>query len=122
MNSTSIETRELQTGERMTRDEFIARWELQPELRWAELIGGTVYLKQFPVSEDHGGSYFPLTTWLGHYVSETPGCKGSSGSSWYMRDDMPQPENSICILPEYGGQSTLLKRNGLRYLRRRARN
>ncbi|HLX62887.1 MAG TPA: Uma2 family endonuclease [Planctomycetota bacterium] len=115
MSSTILETPTLQTGERLTRDEFIKRWEAQPELRWAELIGGVVYLRM-PTTEEHGGSHDAVAYWLKTYALATPGCKTNLGSSWYMRDDMPQPENSLRILPEYGGQSSLLNRKGRHYL------
>ena len=115
MKSELVELPPLKTGERLTRDEFIARWEATPNLKYAELIGGIVLLRM-PLSDDHGGAHAPVAGCLFVYQASTPGCKSSIGSSWYMRDDMPQPENSLRILPEYGGQSTILKRKGKHYL------
>lgn len=31
-------------GEKLTRDEFLRRWEAHPEIKRAELIGGIVYM------------------------------------------------------------------------------
>jgi Uma2 family endonuclease len=108
-------TRALQTGDRLTRDEFMDRWEALPNIKFAELIGGIVYVSP-PMSSEHGDVHMPLSGWLWAYQAATPGCKGNSASTWYMRDDAPQPENSLRILPEYGGKSTLLMRNGRNYL------
>jgi Uma2 family endonuclease len=43
----------LVTGERLTVEEFLRRWEELPELKNAELIDGVVYLSS-PVSLEHG--------------------------------------------------------------------
>ena len=40
-------------GDRLSREEFLRRWEAHPEIKRAELIGGTVYMPS-PVSFDHG--------------------------------------------------------------------
>ena len=46
------------------------------------------------------------------YAAATPGCAMSGESTWYMRDDAPQPECSLRILPECGGQSSSFMRKG----------
>src|SRR6516165_10737420 len=40
-------------GQRLTRDEFLRRWEAMPELKLAELVGGIVYMPS-PLSLEHG--------------------------------------------------------------------
>jgi hypothetical protein len=42
----------LAAGDKLTREEFLQRWELHPEITRAELIGGTVYMPS-PLSFDH---------------------------------------------------------------------
>lgn len=93
-------------GDRLTRDEFLRRWDAMPALKHAELIDGVVYLS-FPVSRDHGFDVFDCHVWLAHYVAATPGCQGGTNSTWLMGlgDDAPQPDLALCVLPEYGGQS-----------------
>lgn len=115
MKSATIDVPTLQAGERMSREEFMTRWEAMPELKHAELIGGIVFLKH-PVSDEHGDVHFPLTTWLGIYEASTPGCRGNINSTWYMRDDAPQPEISLRIDPQYGGRVTRLQRGNKFYL------
>ena len=44
MTSAQISSPELITGQRMTREEFLSRWEALPDLKNAELIDGIVYV------------------------------------------------------------------------------
>lgn len=93
-------------GERLTRDEFLRRYEAMPHVKKAELIGGIVYMSS-PVSRDHGTRDGRLSTCLGVYAAHTPGCEMAINSTWLMLDDVPQPDADLRILPEYGGASTL---------------
>jgi Uma2 family endonuclease len=91
-------------GQRLTRDEFLRRWEAMPNLKSAELIGGVVYMPS-PVSTEHGDKDFSFAGWQWVYAAHTPGVVGNSKSTWLMLDDSPQPESSLRILPECGGHS-----------------
>ena len=53
----------LVTGERLTVEEFLRRWEDLPDLKNAELIDGVVYVPS-PVSLDHGTFDFLIHWWL----------------------------------------------------------
>ena len=113
---TSIATaRALREGEQLDREEFMDRWEALPDLKFAELIGGKVHLRLFPVSLEHGDGGINSGSWLWTYAAATSGCKATGDATWYMRDDVPQPECSLRILPEYGGQSRTFIRNGKRF-------
>ena len=94
----------LVTGERLTVEEFLRRWEDLPELKNAELIDGVVYVPS-PVSLNHGSLDFLIHVWLGYYAQATPGCKGGSNSTWLMLGSAPQPDAYLRILPSRGGQS-----------------
>jgi Uma2 family endonuclease len=95
----------LRAGQRLTVPEFLRRWEAMPEVKFAELIDGVVYMPS-PQSSDHGRAEFRIDTWLGTYVAKTPGCDGGSQSTWLMLQSAPQPDCYLWIRPEYGGQST----------------
>src|SRR5436190_2196815 len=58
----------LGAGDRLTRDEFLRRWEADPEIKNAELLHGVVYMSS-PVSVEHGVLEGDLGTWLGVYES-----------------------------------------------------
>jgi Uma2 family endonuclease len=92
-------------GDFLSRDEFLRRWEAMPRVKRAELIGGVVYVPS-PVSIPHGDTENDVGTWLGTYKAVTPGCAASNNATWLMEEDeAPQPDLSLRILPEYGGQS-----------------
>ena len=42
---------------------------------------------------------------LVYYAKYTPGCVPSDEVTWLMGDDVPQPDKSMRLLPEYGGRS-----------------
>ncbi|MBM3738453.1 MAG: Uma2 family endonuclease [Acidobacteria bacterium] len=94
----------LENGDRMDRDEFVARWDALPWLQHAELIKGVVYLPS-PVSASHGEFDFLLGGWLAHYRRRTPGCSGATNASWELLSSMPQPDLALRWLPEYGGKA-----------------
>ncbi len=91
-------------GDFLSRDEFLRRWEAMPHIKRAELIRGVVYMPS-PVSTQHGDTEHHVGVWLGFYELATPGCRGSNNITWLMGEEVPQPDLSLRILPEYGGQS-----------------
>ncbi len=104
MSSVDITVKPLLDGERMSREEFLGRWDLLPEVKRAELIGGVVHMAS-PLCTSHGSGDLTLGYWLGHYVFNTPGCEAYHNATWLMRGDVPQPDLALRILPECGGQS-----------------
>jgi len=94
----------LVTGEKMTVEEFLRRWEALPDLKNAELIDGVVYVSS-PVSLEHGSLEMRIALWLGYYAQATPGCKGGNDCTWLMLGSAPQPDAFLRILPSHGGQS-----------------
>jgi Uma2 family endonuclease len=94
----------LVTGERLTVEEFLRRWEELPDLKDAELIDGVVYVPS-PLSFEHGSLDFLIHVWLGYYAQATPGCKGGANSTWLMSGSAPQPDAYLRILPSHVGQS-----------------
>ncbi|MGH9674538.1 MAG: Uma2 family endonuclease, partial [Bryobacteraceae bacterium] len=104
MSVVDVGAKPLIAGERMTREEFIGRWELLPGVRRAELVGGIVYLPS-PVSRSHSAGLRETLRWLSHYELATPGCELLPEASWLMLGDVPQPDVSLRIRPEFGGQS-----------------
>jgi len=104
MSTVEQEVLPLVAGDRLTRDEFLRRWEAMPNVKFAELIGGVVYMRS-PLSREHSVLDSRVDNWLGHYAAYTPGCEAGSNGTWLMREDSPQPDVYLRILPEYGGQS-----------------
>ena len=95
----------LRDGDRLSRAEFLRRWDAMPRLKHAELIGGIVHMAS-PVSIVHRDYHFRLSSWLTYYVTATPGCGAGTAGTWLMGGaNAPQPDLDLCILPESGGQS-----------------
>lgn len=95
----------LETGDKLTLDEFLRRWEAMPHVKKAELIGGIVYMSS-PLSTDHGDSGNDVATWLGAYRAHTPGTRASDNATTVIDDEnCPQPDHSLRLLPEAGGRT-----------------
>lgn len=94
----------LEAGDKLTRAEFLRRWEGHPEIKKAELIGGMVFMPS-PLSVDHGDMDGDVGTWLGVYRAHTPGTASGHGTTSFILEDTPQPDLNLHILPEYGGTS-----------------
>lgn len=94
----------LRDGDRLSREEFLRRWEAMPDLKHAELIDGVVYMPS-PVGRKHSAFHSQLAGWLSVYSAATPGCEAGVDCTWLTGDDVPQPDLHLQILPEYGGQS-----------------
>jgi len=108
MTYSTVLPQPLITGQRMSREEFICRWENLPGLKNAELIEGVVYVPS-PVSIEHGDNETSVAALFRLYAWNTPGCKAVTNSTWLMLDSAPQPDIALAILPEYGGQSRIEK-------------
>jgi Uma2 family endonuclease len=112
MATAEVQTPPLVEGQRLSREEFLRRWEAVPQLKRAELIKGVVHMPS-PTSMKHGYCDFDIGTWLGVYAAHTPGTKGSHASTTLMLEDAPQPDAQLRIVSKAGGRT---KRSG-RYLK-----
>jgi Uma2 family endonuclease len=95
----------LQNGDRLTQDEFLRRYETKPDVNHAQLIEGVVYMPSPVAHCDHACPHFDVIGWLGRYVVVTPRIKGGDNTTVMLdRDNVPQPDALLIVLPEYGGQ------------------
>jgi Uma2 family endonuclease len=103
---------QLYPGQRLTRDEFLRRWESMPDLKKAELIGGIVFMPS-PVTLEHGDVDNLVGGILSAYSAATPGCRPSDNATWFMLGDAPQPDKLLRILPEFAGNTRRQGRYGI---------
>ncbi len=96
----------LSPGDHLTWEEFELRWQAMPELKFAELIGGKVYMPS-PLSVFHGGTSAEVMAWLGYYASRTPGTSIVNQATTRMFEDAPQPDAALYIAEGYGGQTRI---------------
>lgn len=96
----------LQSGDRLTRDEFERRYKAMPPHVKAELIEGVVYVASPVTDTFHANPHFDLIGWLSIYRFATPGTAGGDNGTLRLDlDNEPQPDAFLRILPECGGQS-----------------
>jgi Uma2 family endonuclease len=97
----------LQSGDRLSRDEFERRYRAMLDGSKCELIDGVVYVTPPPVSSGgHSSPQFRFVGWLAVYEAQTPGTEG--GDNGTVRLDgksEPQPDVMLRIAPAHGGQS-----------------
>lgn len=97
----------LQSGDRLTRDEFERRYRAMPDGIKCELIEGVVYVTPPPVwSEGHGVPHFRFIGWLAAYEAQAPGTEGGDNTTVRLDGKSePQPDVYLRISPGSGGQS-----------------
>lgn len=95
----------LESGDRLTRDEFLRRYDAMPEVKKAELIEGVVYVPS-PVRQKYDGEqHSNLVGWLVNYRAGTPGVMTGDNSTILLDlDNVPQPDALLFIQSEHGGR------------------
>ena len=95
----------LEPGQALDQRTFHERYEAMPEGTRAELIGGVVYMPPM-LGSDHGDSHVPVVGLFFLYQSATRGVRANIESSTVLDDrNEVQPDCSLRILAEYGGQT-----------------
>jgi Uma2 family endonuclease len=98
----------LESGDRLTRQEFERRYTAMPHLKKAELIEGVVYVASPLRYRQHGKPHCDIMTWLGVYVSLTPGVEAADNTTVRLdADNEPQPDALLRIEETCGGQSRI---------------
>jgi Uma2 family endonuclease len=83
----------LESGDRLTREEYHRRYCLRPDIRKAELVNGVVYIVEFPVSDQHSAPHGIAVTWLGVYAARTPGVQmRDNGTVFLTPESEVQPD------------------------------
>jgi hypothetical protein len=81
----------LESGDRLSREEFECRYNAMPHVKKAELIEGTVYMASPLRLKSHGYPHGIIMTWLGVYQIDTPGVLFADNTT--VRLD---PDNEPC--------------------------
>jgi len=97
----------LVNGDRMKQPEFHQRYEQYPAGKQFELVGGIVYMAS-PLSRLHGVYHEELGFLLGLYRRATPGLELCHDATTILGEESePQPDMTLRIMTECGGQSTV---------------
>lgn len=87
----------------MELQEFLERWMQAPELKFAELIDGVVYMPS-PVSSPHGVFDNLAQVAFGNFTLLSGICTAQTNATWLMGGSAPQPDLALFLKPEYGGK------------------
>jgi len=71
----------LESGDRLTRDEFHRIYSLRPDIKKAELVEGIVYVASPLRSDSHGEPHADVLLWLGTYRLASPGVRVSDNAT-----------------------------------------
>jgi Uma2 family endonuclease len=94
----------LESGDRLTRAEFMRRYEAMPDVK-AELIEGVVYVSSPVRHKKRGRPHSRLVGWLINYEAGTAGVEATDTSTILLDlDNTPQPDALLFVKPEFGGR------------------
>jgi len=97
----------LESGDRLTRDEFERRYEAMPDLKKAELVEGVVYLPSPVRSNVHAAPHADLIGWLGFYRSGAPGLTVSVAATVRVDADNEVQPDALLMIDRPGGQAEI---------------
>lgn len=98
----------LESGDRLTRQEFERRYQAMPQIKKAELIEGVVYVASPVRIANHGRPHAQVMGWLTTYWAATPGVDLADNTTVRLDlDNEPQPDALLRIEPEVGGNSRI---------------
>ncbi len=102
-----------QSGDVMDQPTFHDLYETTPPGFRAELIGGIIYMPS-PVTPRHGKPHGMLGGLLFNYSASTEGTEAFIDTTMIMAaDSEPQPDLSMIVYPEIGGQTKVSKQEYL---------
>lgn len=104
--SKNVQIPPLESGDRLTRQEFERRYTAMPNLKKAELIEGIVYVASPLRFKSHGKPHGNLIGWLWTYTVATPGVElGDNVTVRLDLDNEPQPDVVLIVDEQLGGQA-----------------
>lgn len=106
--STNFKLPPLESGDRLTRQEFERRYAAMPQIKKAELIEGVAYVASPVRIKNHGRPHAQIIGWLLTYTAATPGVDLADNATVRLdADNEPQPDVLLRIEPEVGGNSRI---------------
>src|SRR5215207_2809249 len=83
----------LESGDRLTREEFHRRYEARPDIRKAELVLGVVYVASPTRFNQHSDPHSLAGTWARVFAAKTPGLRVGEEATVYLdADNEVQPD------------------------------
>ncbi|MGL5195729.1 MAG: Uma2 family endonuclease [Chroococcales cyanobacterium] len=96
----------LESGDRLTRDEFEHRYHAARDIKKAELVEGVVFVASPVRANRHGNPHAIIMAWLGTYWMATPGVGFYDNATVRLdEENEPQPDALLRLEPAVGGNS-----------------
>jgi len=106
--SSAINSPPLESGDRLTRQEYERRYTAASHIQKAELVEGVVYVASPVRADRHSRPHAALMAWLGAYWIATPGTDLHDNATVRLdADNEPQPDALLRIEPKVGGRSSI---------------
>lgn len=103
-----LNTPPLESGDRLTRDEFEHRYHAAPEITKAELVEGVVFVASPVRANRHGRPHALIMAWLSAYWTGTPGVDPQIEPTVRLdEENEPQPDALLRLEPAVGGNSSI---------------
>ncbi|MCT7955136.1 Uma2 family endonuclease [Laspinema palackyanum] len=101
-----LNTPPLESGDRLTREEFEHRYDVAPDIKKAELVEGVVFVPSPVRANRHGNPHAIMMAWLGTYWMATPGVGFYDNATVRLdEENEPQPDALLRLEPAVGGNS-----------------
>lgn len=108
MTASNLKVPPLESGDRLTRQEFEHRYQAMPNNKKAELIEGVVYMASPLRFKSHGKPHANLIGWLWTYKVATTGVElGDNATVRLDLDNEVQPDVVLLIDEQLGGQTRI---------------
>jgi Uma2 family endonuclease len=93
----------LESGDRLTREEFHCRYSARPDVKKAELVEGVVYVPSSTRFDLHGEQHAGVVSWLGAYKARTPGVRLGDNATVILDPNNEVQPDAILMREEPGG-------------------
>ncbi|WDQ17909.1 Uma2 family endonuclease [Rhodopirellula sp. P2] len=97
---------QLNSGDVLSHDEYLRRYEAAPEKLKAERINGRVYLMNALRATTHGDPHSILNFWLSTYAMHAPNLVVSDNATVFLGSDH-EPQPDLCMRQQVGGSTHL---------------
>jgi Uma2 family endonuclease len=111
LNLGSLPGSNFDSGYRLSKEEFIRRYEARKDIRRAELLNGIVFIMASPVSRSHSQGHLSAAHLITNYVEATPLVIGDIDATLLLHgDNAVQPDGLLRVDPRAGGKATLTEK------------
>ena len=93
----------LESGDRLTRDEFHRRYCARPDIKKAELVEGVVYVASSVRISHHGRPHGFVMAWLGAYVADHPDVLLADNSTVFLDSGNELQPDAFLVRSEPNG-------------------